>query len=128
MRKIKFRLIKDDKVVGYEKTDFAPHLDCPRNCWQWSVDNKVWRNDYTPRHDAKEQFTGEFDEKANEIYYKDKCRYWTAYDGDSYEVIIEYQFGAYGFTDPSNDEWIYLHEEAEIEVIGRAKKEQPCEK
>ncbi len=73
MREIKFRLIKDSKIVGYEKW-YGGSFDKENNymnyaCWiafpSWLYfeDNKKWTPDYIA-HDSKEQFTGLKDYKG----------------------------------------------------------------
>ena len=77
MRIIKFRLIKDDKVVGYEirKRD-GEMFHTKTGEWELGI-STVFDNDkyiYFIPHDAKEQFTGKFDKNGTEIYGGDEVK------------------------------------------------------
>jgi hypothetical protein len=60
-REIKFRLIKNNKIVGYER--FA------LSAWQYSKDGRQWK--YTPIvHDDKDRYIGQI-VNNQEVYERD---------------------------------------------------------
>lgn len=81
MREIRFRLIKDGKIVGYEKwypgerhsPDSGMEGWAAKPRWLYSFDNKAWGIIYI-EHDTKEQSTGLCDKNGKKVYGKDKLR------------------------------------------------------
>lgn len=75
MRTIKLRLIKDGKIVGYEKHDF--YQGPAQVCIMHSKDGNSWKNvavgwgDAWIDHDHKDQYTGLKDKNDAEIYEED---------------------------------------------------------
>ena len=75
-REIKFRLVKDGKIVGYEKWDYVAGW-----IYAQKVDG-VWESDGMGRleivssisHDSKEPFVGVLEKNGVEIYERDRVR------------------------------------------------------
>ena len=72
MREIKFRLIKNNKIVGYER-----HMKCLGGIQiEQSVDDRWGNTQIAPWiiHDKKVQYTGLKDENEKEIYEGDSVK------------------------------------------------------
>lgn len=68
MRKIKFRLRVDNKIVGYEKWYSGDRKEFrAKPCWLYSKDGKYWNPNYI-FHTHKDQYTNLKDKKGKEIF------------------------------------------------------------
>jgi hypothetical protein len=83
---IKFQLVKDGEIVGYEKHSICSdslsifHSIDGINCWEsigidscWSYANERCQRTYSCwiKHDHKDQFSGIKDSEGNELYKND---------------------------------------------------------
>lgn len=91
-REIKFRLIKDGKIVGYER--FNPKGEL--NCWEYSLDNVSWTN-LRIIHTEKNQFTNSKDKNGKEIYSGDIVKSDGIHNGEKVVLIgkIEFEDGCF---------------------------------
>jgi len=124
MREIKFRLIKEGKIVGYEKHILSCGKiqifhstngdDEPR--WEWwniQIVKRRWIE-----HDDKEQFTGLRDKNSREIYEGDICQFSSL----SKRTIV-FKDGAFGYEEIKDfiafgGHYHFYSIMAEIEVLG----------
>lgn len=94
MREIKFRLIKNNKIVGYEKWYCGKKITEENQTgakaqWLYSKDRKYWNPDYI-EHEKKDRFTGLLDKLGVEIY-----------EGD----IVEHKNGQLSVMSWSDGDW-----------------------
>lgn len=125
MREIKFRLIRDGKVVGYEycRMDYTHSIE-----WFYSVDGSCANETVTLiPHDAKEQFTGMVDKNERDAYKNDKVNAHVfgpkLEDGYTYKecvVIWEDNVGGWALRVAGRGFVGMLRESGPIEVIGRS--------
>ena len=120
-RPIKFRLIKDGKVVGYEQRLFdvpsgtidIHHSPNP----QEPGPNIVAVEDAYIYHDGEEEFTGMVDKAGVEIYENDNITFWGGLQG---KVFYDKQQAGWGVRSEGNR--FSLGVVDNIEVIGRSSK------
>ena len=97
MREIKFKLIKDNKIVGYELHRTSVMFDDRHIEIYHSIDQNEWWNIYgNPnafiKHDDKNPFTGLHDSKGNEIWEGDIVN---CYDREKLCGMGEVKFGRF---------------------------------
>lgn len=119
MREIKFRLIRDGKIVGYEKwypgqkrhdTENPSWLWMAKPSWLYSKDGEFWKPNAI-LHDSKDQFTNLTDGNVKEIYERDIVRGAGERQGGPSEVFYGYgQWQPFSFVGSYNGK--------DFEVIG----------
>jgi len=111
MRELKFRLIKDGKIVGYERW--------VHYCWEYSYDGLNWNERYII-HDSKDEYTGRKDKNGRDVYEGDVLA--SVAELDSVKVLgeISYTNGAFMATMPfmSFETALYSFDMSTVEVIG----------
>ena len=91
MREIKFRLINDGKIVGYETHE----LDTPcgtMNIYHNDMNIEAVEDAYVI-HDSKDQFIGPKDKNGVEIYENDNIKGFLEIGDDSYDFEGRVVFG-----------------------------------
>ena len=129
MRELKFRLVHDGKIVGYEKWYYdAQNQETDRwstqRQWLYSADGEDWMPGHI-RHDSKDQFAGLKDKNGGEIFARDIVKFnWSAdsgYEPNGTEMIDEVVFrdGCFYFVNRETDGGAYAFRHApHCEVIG----------
>lgn len=122
MRELKFRLMRNEKVVGYER--HIPNEVSGKFEIQHSIGgNSFWYNviediDCFIQHDAKHQYTGLENLKMHEIYEKDVVEY----SGEDWRV--EYSAGSFVIVVGNIEKTLDYEEVYEnLEITGKIYKE-----
>jgi len=123
MREIKFRLIRDNNIVGYEFHDFDMNnvyiMHSKTNDIEEAY-NIAAVEEADIACDSKEQFTGLHDKNGKEIYEGDIIQ-WNIRDylgGGISEIIWEKDLAQFGFKAPNQFGIWHIETADEFEVIG----------
>ena len=108
MREIKFRLVKDGKIVGYETHTIDPDINEGICIYHKCPADEVFKYGYPITsgdkwfifHDSKEQFTGLLDRNDKEIYEGDIVQ--TKYETMP-PISIMWRDGGFYYSPPKKD-------------------------
>jgi YopX protein len=101
-REIKFRLIKNNKIVGYERFDHGE--------WFYSRDGSQW-NEHFILHDDKDQYTGLPDKHGTEIAQADIVK-------NKVGLLYEVRFGKFADTKWHAQYGFYLYDFESKMIMG----------
>ncbi len=112
-RELKFRLIKDKKIVGYERFDHGR--------WRYSRDGIRW-NDTVIAHDNKDQYTGRTNKRGTEIYEGDIVNWFDKLGRNDVPFVVAYEHAQFILTVPHDQlpgRYVgWALDSKELEVIG----------
>jgi len=126
MKIIQFRLIRDDKIVGYEEHKDVGGI-CGMTIWQYAIGTESFNIRYFPEkmifHDTREQYIGLTDEYGVKVYENDEVELlksisYGARKGEKMQVVWNEKELCYKFLWGPHT-YYHVTSRKSIKVIGR---------
>jgi YopX protein len=130
MREIKFRLLLENQIVGYERWypgvwDSGSESWRAIPCWLYSAVGELWAPGRLA-HNYKEQWTGTYDKEGLEIYEGDIIKAVIVFDSGQLphmgRVIWSNDFAEYSTSNDAGETPFFEHIPYTREIIGNIHK------